>query len=59
MLLKAYNFPIICQIACNYYAIPVTFAPSERVFNIASNLISKKRTRISSENMQYVLYLRS
>ena len=30
-------------------------APSERVFN----LISKKRTRISSENVRYVLYLRS
>jgi len=59
MLLKAYDFPIICQIACDYYAIPATFAPSERVFSIASNLISKKRTRISSKNVRYVLYLRS
>jgi hypothetical protein len=51
MLLKAYNFPIICQIARNYYAIPTTFTPSKHVFNIASNLISKKRMRILSENV--------
>jgi hypothetical protein len=51
MLLKAYNFPIICQIARDYYAIPATFTPSKRVFSIASNLISKKHMRISSENI--------
>ena len=45
--------------ARDYYAILATFAPSERVFSIASNLISKKRTQISSENVRYVLCLRS
>lgn len=40
-------------------AIPATSAPSERVFSMAGNLISKKRTRISSENVRYVLCLRS
>jgi hypothetical protein len=45
--------------ARDYYAIPATSAPFERVFSIAGNLISKKRTRISSENMRYVLCLRS
>ena len=45
--------------ALDYYAIPATSAPSERVFSMAGNLISKKRTRISSENVRYVLYLRS
>jgi hypothetical protein len=45
--------------ARDYYAIPATSTPSKRVFSIAGNLISKKRTRISSENVRYVLCLRS
>jgi hypothetical protein len=44
--------------ARDYHAIPATSAPSERVFSMAGNLISK-RTRISSENVRYVLCLRS
>jgi hypothetical protein len=59
MLLKAWDFPVISQIARDYYAILATFAPFKRVFSIASNLISKKRTRISSENVRYVLCLRN
>jgi len=47
--------------ARDYHAILVKSAPSERVFNIvlASNLVSKKRIRLSSENVHYVLCLRS
>jgi len=45
--------------ARDYHAILATFTPSEQVFSMASNLVSKKRTRISSENMRYVLCLRS
>jgi hypothetical protein len=56
---KAYEFPIITQIARDYLAIPATSAPSERVFSIAGNLISKKRTSIASENVRYVLCLRA
>ncbi|PMD40291.1 hypothetical protein L207DRAFT_399823, partial [Hyaloscypha variabilis F] len=52
-------FPIITQIARDYLAIPATSTPSERVFSMAGNLVSKKRTRISSENVRYVLCLRS
>jgi len=59
MLSKAFDFPIITQMARDYHAIPATSAPSERVFSMAGNLISKKRTRISSENVRYVLCLRS
>ena len=59
MLSKAWDFPIISQMARDYHAIPATSAPSERVFSMASNLILKKRTRILSENVRYVLCLRS
>jgi hypothetical protein len=56
---KVYEFPIITQIARDYLAIPATPAPSKRVFSVAGNLISKKRTRIASENVRYVLCLRA
>jgi len=49
----------VCPRARDYHAIPAAFAPFERVFSIASNLISKKRTRISSENVRYMLFLKS
>jgi hypothetical protein len=54
-----YSFPLICQMARDFRAIPATSAPSERTFSMAGNLISKKRTRICSENLRYVLCLRS
>jgi hypothetical protein len=55
---REHEFPIICQIARNFAAIPATSAPSERVFSLAGNLISKTRTNISSKNVRYVLCLR-
>jgi hypothetical protein len=56
---KIYDFPIIAQMARDFTAIPATSAPSERVFSQAGNLVSKKRTRINSENIRYVLCLRA
>jgi hypothetical protein len=56
---KIYEFPIITAIARDFLAIPATSAPSKRVFSQASNLISKKRTRIASDMVRYVLCLRS
>ena len=48
---KIYDFPIITQIARDYMAIPVILASSERVFSLAGNLITKKRTKILSKNV--------
>jgi len=56
---KIYDFPLITQMARDYMAIPATSAPSERVFSVTGNLITKKRTKILSENVRYVLCLRS
>ena len=44
--------------ARDYHAILAILAPFERVFSIASNLISKKRSRIYFENIRYILCLR-
>ena len=35
---KAYDFPIITQMARDYGAIPATSAPSERVFSEETNI---------------------
>ena len=56
---KVFDFSIITEIARDFLAIPTTSAPSERVFSLAGNLISKKRTSIASENIRYVLCLQS
>jgi hypothetical protein len=56
---KVYDFPIVTQIARDFTAIPTTSAPSEWVFSQAGNLVSKKRTRINSTNIRYVLCLRA
>jgi hAT family C-terminal dimerisation region len=56
---RAYNFLIIIQIARDYNVIPITSTPAKHIFNITRNLISKKQTRIASENIYYVLCLRS
>jgi Na+/phosphate symporter len=54
-----HNFPIIFQMWRDYAAIPATSAPSERVFSTAGNLITKKRTRMASETIRYVICLRA
>ena len=56
---KIYDFLIITQIARDYMVIPAILAPSKRIFSLTSNLITKKRTKISSENVWYVLCLRN
>src|SRR5260370_6198516 len=56
---KAFDFPIITTMARDYLSIPATSAPSERAFSLAGNLISKKRGRIASRNVRYVLCLRN
>ena len=56
---KVFDFPIITEMARDFLAIPATSAPSERVFSLAGNLILKKRTRVTSENVRYILCLRS
>jgi hypothetical protein len=47
------------QIARDFLIIPAMLAPSKRVFSLAGNLILKKRTSIVSENIRYILCLRS
>jgi len=38
---KQYDYPIISRIAADYLAIPATLAPSECVFSIGSDVVTK------------------
>jgi len=53
------QYPNLSCMARIYLAIPATSTASERVFSIAGNLISEKRTRLSSDSIQAGMTLRS
>jgi hypothetical protein len=55
---KQYQYPTIACIARDHLAIPATSAASERVFSNGSDIITKKRNRLSPSTIRYLLCLR-
>jgi hypothetical protein len=55
---KEYEFPIIARMARDHLAIPATSAPSECVFSVGGNIITKKRNRLGADNTRRLLCLR-
>ena len=51
-------FPHLSILARKYLAIPASSVPSERVFSLAGNLVSKKRARMSPSNVDMFIFLR-
>ena len=47
---KEYEFLIVARIARDHLAILATSAPSEYVFSVSSDIITKKRNRLGSDN---------
>ena len=54
---KQYQYPIIARVARDHLAIPATSAASERVFSNGSDIITKKRNRLSPSTIRYLLCL--
>ncbi len=50
-------YPILARLAKIYLAIPASSAPSERVFSVASRLISSKRTSMGTNIAGKTLYV--
>lgn len=51
------RFPIISQIARKILCIPATSIPSERVFSTAGNIVTSKRSCLSSRNVNMLIFL--
>lgn len=51
------RFPNLSQLAKAIIGIPATSTPSERLFSVAGNVVSKKRTCLNPENVDIILFL--
>jgi len=54
---KQFEFPVVAEIARAHLAIPGTSAPAECVFSTGSDIVTKKRIRLSPETIRYMLEL--
>lgn len=52
-----YEYPRLSKLARRILAIPASSVPSERVFSLAGNLISKKRSRLKPKLVNKIIFL--
>ena len=55
---KQFEFPIISKIAGDFLAIPTTLALSECVFSVCSNIVTKKRNRLTRDLVWMIMCLK-
>jgi len=51
------KYPFIAQIAKKYLCIPATSVSSERCFSTAGNVVTSKRSCLSTENVNLLVFL--
>jgi hypothetical protein len=48
---------VLSKLARKYMAIPASSVPSEPIFSLAGNIVNKKRTMLSPENVNLLIFL--
>ncbi|CAH1398261.1 unnamed protein product [Nezara viridula] len=54
----SYNFPFLSKIVKQKFCTVVTSVPCERVFSKAGNILNERRTRLSSEKVKKLVFLK-
>lgn len=52
------RFPALAEAARAYLSAPCTSVDSERLFSFASNILTEKRNRLSSQNAEMLLFVK-
>ncbi len=52
------EFPLLCQLARRYLAVPASSAPVERLFSIAGKTFSKERSRLTDERFEQLMFIK-
>ncbi|KAK3089656.1 hypothetical protein FSP39_005404 [Pinctada imbricata] len=50
-------FPRLSRVARRFLCVQASSVPSERVFSVAGSLVSKKRSRLTPENVDKFIFL--
>ena len=51
------RFPTLAKLARHYLCVPATSVPAERIFLIAGLVISNKRSSLTPENADMLIFL--
>lgn len=55
---RAQVYPHIASLAKKYLPIPASSVPSERIFSLAGNIVSPKRSLLKPENVDLLIFLK-
>jgi len=51
-------FPCISRLARKYLSVPASSVPSERIFSLAGNIVSRKRASLKPENVDMFIFMK-